>query len=109
MRFLLAVLAEGTELATPGEIAAIDAFNDRLQADGHWVMAAGIEGPTPGGLVDGRGASAVTGAGLRLESGEHLAGFWIVDVPSRAVALALAAAGSKACSRRVEVRAFLGG
>lgn len=109
MRFLLCVLAEGTELATPGEMAAIDAFNETLEAAGRRIMAVGLEAPAAGGLVDARGAGTVVADGLRLTSGEHLAGFWIVDVPDRATALALAAEGSRACDRRVEVRAFLGG
>jgi hypothetical protein len=42
-----------------------------------------------------------------LESKEYLAGFWVMEAPDPDVALALAAAGSKACNRRVEVRPFL--
>jgi hypothetical protein len=30
MKYLVSVITDGTELATPGEMAAIDAFNDRL-------------------------------------------------------------------------------
>ena len=39
-----------------------------------------------------------------LESKEYLAGFWIIEAPDLDVALALAAAGSNACNRKVEVR-----
>ena len=45
--------------------------------------------------------------GLFLESKEYLAGFWIMDAPDLDVALKLAAEGSKACNRKVEVRPLL--
>ena len=35
MHYLVSVIADGTELATPGEMAAINAFTDnRLKAEG---------------------------------------------------------------------------
>jgi hypothetical protein len=36
------VIHDSASLATPAEMAAIDAFNDRLQAEGHWVFAGGL-------------------------------------------------------------------
>ncbi len=39
-----------------------------------------------------------------LESKEYLAGFWIMEAADLDVALKLAAEGSKACNRKVEVR-----
>jgi len=42
-----------------------------------------------------------------LESKEYLAGFWIMEASDLDVALKLAAEGSKACNRKVEVRPFL--
>ena len=108
MRFVLAVLAEGTDLATDEEMAAIDAFNDSLRANGHWVMAAGIEPPSAGTIVDSRGAQPVLIHGDWDDADEHVSGFWIIEAPSREMAVELASAGSKACNRKVEVRAFLG-
>ena len=69
MQYLVSVIGDTPNSATSDEMTDIDAFNDRLQADGHWVFAGGLE------ALD--------------------------------VALKLAAAGSKACNRRVEVRPFL--
>jgi hypothetical protein len=43
MQYLVSVIFEGDGLATPDEMAAIDEFNDRIRADGHWVFAAGLE------------------------------------------------------------------
>ena len=37
MQYFVSVIADGTELTIPGEMAAIDAFNDRLRAQAHWV------------------------------------------------------------------------
>ena len=41
------------------------------------------------------------------ETKEYLAGFWIIEAADLDVAPKLAAEGSKACNRKVEVRPFL--
>ena len=46
MQYFMSVIAAGTELATPGEEDAIDAFNDKLRAGGYWVYANGLAEPT---------------------------------------------------------------
>src|SRR5436309_179252 len=105
MQYLVSVIDDGAGLATPLEQAAIDAFNDRLQADGHWVFAGGLGSPDPATVVDNRGSGeALFSDGPFLESKEYLAGFWIIEAADLDVALKLAAAGSKACNRKVEVR-----
>jgi hypothetical protein len=43
-----------------------------------------------------------------VESKEYLVGFWIMEAADLDVALKLAAEGSKACNRKIEVRPFLG-
>ena len=106
MQYFLSVIAEGTELATPGEEAAIDAFNERLQTQAYWVYANGLAEPGPATVIDGRGKEPVLTDGPFLESKEFLAGFWIIDAPDLDVALKLAAHGSKACNRKVELRPF---
>ena len=106
MQYLASVTADGTELATPGEEAAIDAFNDRLRAEGHWVFAGGLAPPSSATVMDNRGEEAMFTDGPFLESKEYLAGFWIIQAADLDVALKLAAAGSKACNRKVEVRPF---
>lgn len=104
MRYLVSVIADGTELATPGEMAAIDTFNDRLRAQGYWVFAEGLAEPSTATVVDGRGEQPIFSDGPFLESKEFLAGFWVIDAPDLDVALKLAADGSKACNRKVELR-----
>ena len=81
-------------------MAAIDVFNDQLQADGHWVFAGGLASPDTATVVDGRDGEPVFTDGPYLESKEHIAGFWIIDAPDLDVALRLAALGSKSCNRQ---------
>ena len=59
MQYLVSVIADGTELARPGEMAAIDAFNDRLRAQGYWVYANGLADPSTATVIDGRGEEPV--------------------------------------------------
>ena len=106
MQYLVSVIADGTELARPGEMAAIGAFNDRLRAQGYWVFANGLAEPSAATVVDGRGAEPLFTDGPFLESKEFLAGFWIIEAPHLDVALELAAEGSKVCNRKVELRPF---
>jgi len=107
-QYLLSVLADTIDLATAEEMAAIDAFNEQLQAAGHWVFAGGLGSPSTATVVDGRDGEAVFTDGPYLESKEHIAGFWIIEAPHLDVALRLAALGSKNCNRRIELRPFLG-
>ena len=108
MQYLVSVIDDGAGLATPEQDAAIDVFNERLQAEGHWVFAGGLGSPVTATVVDSRGGEAVFTDGPFVESKEYLAGFWIMEAPDLDVALKLAAEGSKACNRKVEVRPFLG-
>ncbi len=107
MQYLVSVIDDKTNSATPAEMAAIDAFNDRLQADGHWVFAGGLASPSTATVIDNRGDEALFTDGPFVESKEYLAGFWIIEAADLDVALKLAAEGSKACNRKVEVRPFL--
>jgi len=106
-QYLMSVLSDSTELASDEEMAAIDVFNDKLQADGQWVFAGGLAGPGTATVIDGRHGDPVFTDGPYAEAKEHIAGFWIVEAPHLDVALRLAAEGSKACNRRVELRPFL--
>jgi hypothetical protein len=107
MQYLFSVIDDGTGLATPTEEADIDTFNEGLKAEGYWVFAGGLGSPDPATVVDNRDGKAVFSDGPFVESKEYLAGFWIIEAPDLDVALKLAADGSKACNRKVEVRPFL--
>lgn len=106
-QYLISVLDDTTGLATAEEQAAIDVFNERLQADGHWVFAGGLASPGTATVIDARDGEPVFTDGPYLESKEYVAGFWIIEAPDLDVALRLAALGSKHCNRRVELRPFL--
>ena len=107
MQYLISVIDDGTGPETATEDAAIDVFNDRLKAEGYCVFAGGLGTTDPATGVDNRGAELVVTDGPFLESNEYLVGFWIVQAPDLDVALELAAEGSKACNRKIEVRPFL--
>ena len=106
MHYLISVIHDQAGLATPDEDAAIDVFNERLQADGNWVFAGGLAAPDTATVIDNRGEEALVTDGPFLESKEYLAGFWIIEALDLDVALKLAADGSKACNRKIEVRPF---
>ena len=106
-QYLISVLNDTDELATAEEDAAIDAFNEQLEAQGHWVFDAGLASPDSATVIDGRDGEPVFTDGPYLESKEFIAGFWIIEAADLDVALRLAAQGSKACNRRVEVRPVL--
>src|ERR1700691_3518835 len=107
MQYLVSVIADTTDLATPDEMAAIDVFNDGLLAEGHWVFAGGLAAPSAATVIDNRDGEAIFTDGPFLESKEHLIGFWVMEAADLDVALKLAAEGSKHCNRKVEVRPFL--
>ena len=107
MQYLVSVITDSVDLADPEEQAAIDVFNDQLQADGQWVFAGGLAVPSAATVIDNRGEEAMITDGPFVESKEYLVGFWIIEAADLDVALRLAAEGSKACNRKVEVRPFL--
>jgi hypothetical protein len=107
MRYLVSVIDDGAGLATPAEMAAIDAFNDRLMTEGHWVFAGGLGTPDTATVIDNRAGEPMFSDGPFVESKEYLIGFWVIEAPDLDVALKLASEGSKACNRKVEVRPFL--
>src|SRR6185503_18352196 len=107
MQYLVSVIHDSASLATDDEMGTIDIFNERLQAEGHWVFAVGLGAPSTATVIDNRGNEAIITDGPFLESKEYLAGFWIIQAADLDVALTLAAEGSKACNRKVEVRPFL--
>ena len=109
MQYFVSVIDHRTSSGTAEEAVAIDEFNDRLRAGGHWVFAGGLAAPSTSTVIDGRGEEPIFTDGPFVESKEHMAGFWVIEAPDLDVALKLATEGSKACNRKVEVRPLLGG
>lgn len=92
---------------TQAEMKNIDAFNQKLQQNNYWVMAAGIGAPATAKLIDNRQAKAVIEGRSNFAGLEFYSGFWIIDVPTNELAAELALEGSGACNRKVELRPFL--
>ena len=117
MQYLVSVIDNADDLATLDEMAAhgnatpdsrtLDAFNDRLVAEGYWVFSGGLTAPSTATVIDNRGDKALFTDGPYVESKEYLGGLWIIEAADLDVALKLAAEGSKACNRKVEVRPIL--
>ena len=101
------VIDDQLEKAGADEMAAIDVFNEKLEAGGHWIMAAGIHDPSHATTFDNRGGAGLIHAGAFAQASEHISGFWVINAESREQAEQLAAEGSKACNRKVELRPFI--
>lgn len=109
MRYMICVIDDETGSGSGDEMAAIDAFNERLQNSGQLIMAEGLASPRASVVVDNRGGAGVVTPGPLHDTETYVSGFWIVEAADRDAALALAADGSRACNRVVELRPFFGG
>lgn len=114
MQFLVNVIDDGqaaavgrTESASEAEAAAVDAFNERLDADGRIVLAVGVSAPSDATVVDARRAEPLVRPGPAVEAAEYVAGFWVLDLPDAETAVRIAAEASRACNRKVELRPLL--
>lgn len=96
--------------STPEEIQpiyeAVERFNQKAMDAGVWVFAGGLTGIESATTVDNTGGETVVTDGPFAESKEWLGGFWVLELPDLDAALTWAAAGSKACAGKVEVRPF---
>lgn len=108
MRFVIFVIDGSANTATGSEMHDIDAFNERLEANGNFIFAAGIGEPSSGTLIDNRLGLGSVESGSLWQGQEHYSGFWLIQADNLEQAKELAAAGSRACNRRVELRPFLG-
>lgn len=110
MQYLLSVIHDRPSSAEVDrdELAAIADFGNQLKAEGHWVYPNGLGSPETATVVDTRDGPALLTDGPFADADAWVTGVWIVGAPDLDVALQLAARGSRACNRRVEVRPFLG-
>lgn len=107
MKFIIFVIDTESATAHQAEMDNIDKFNERLQKNNYWVMAAGISSPITAKLIDNRNNLGKIESGSIDKTPEFYSGFWIIDVPSVDLATELAKEGSNACNRKVELRSFL--
>ena len=108
MRFIVFVIDDKTASGSVEEMAAIDAFNEKLEANGNWIYAAGIGQPSAATMIDNRGGKGELIPGSAFTAENNYSGFWLIQTENAETAAVLAAEGSKACNRKVELRPFLG-
>ena len=111
-RYLLSVYQPSTGERPPPEVLArIEAdlaeVHADLQAKGSWVCAGGLAGPSTATVVRAEDDDVLLTDGPFLESKEFLAGFYVIEAADLDEALEIAAAASRACNRKTEVRPFL--
>jgi hypothetical protein len=107
MKFAIFVIDDESRSGSSKEMAAIDAFNERLHANNHWVMAVGLESPKNALLIDNRSNTNEIQSGSLFDQPDFYSGMWIIEATDLATAKQLAAEGSLACNRKVELRPFL--
>ena len=107
MRYIIFVIDGPGNPANADEMKHIDAFNEKLQSNGHWVMAAGIQQASGATLIDNRNNKNQISTGSLFTTPESYSGFWIIEAESDAQAKELSMEGSLACNRKVELRAYL--
>jgi hypothetical protein len=109
MRYLFAVIANrtGEIQADHDEMETIDSFNEKIEAAGQRIMAAGIATPDQAVVFDFRGTRDSITHGPVVDSDLFMAGFWVIEAENDIVAHALAAEASHACNRPIEVRPLL--
>ena len=108
MRFLIAVIDDRSNSGSPDEMRAIDEFNDGLSANNQLIMACGIADPAESFVIDNRAGAKLETAGPLHELVEFMSGFWLIHADSLEAAREIAARGSKACNRKVELRKLHG-
>lgn len=109
--FLLAVhYVEGEPEPDPEEMQQafedVDVLNQKLQDEGVWVFAGGLQEPDIATVVQERDGEVMLTDGPFAEAKEHIGGFWVIDVADLDVALDWAKQATVACKSPVEVRPF---
>ena len=107
MRFIIFVIDGPNNSASPDEMQKIDAFNEKLQNNGHWITAAGIQPGSQATLIDNRNNKGQVKPGSLFDAPEHYSGFWLIKADSEAQAHELAMEGSYCCNRKVELRPYI--
>ena len=80
---------------------------NEIKAAGAYVFAGGLEEDGPVYSADATSGTVVMTDGPYAETKEQMAGFWVIDVPTREVALQVAAEASKVCIGKVELRPMM--
>jgi hypothetical protein len=111
MRFMMLMIPKGYESAAPGTmpedtkaVAAMMKYNEALQKAGVLVSCDGLHPPSMGARVSFKGGKPSVTDGPFIEAAEVLGGYWIIDVKSKAEALAWASRCPGGDNEVIEVR-----
>jgi hypothetical protein len=111
MRFMLLMIPLGYETAAPGtmpeDMSALDAmtaYNQSLADAGILRTAEGLHPPSMGARVSFKGGAPLVTDGPFAETKEVLGGFWIIEVASRAEAIAWASKCPGSENEIIEIR-----
>jgi hypothetical protein len=109
VRFLFAVIANRNQVVTANsdEMTAIDLFNEEIEATGQKLLAVGLQDPSSAVVFDNRSGEVARVKGPIVDADDFMAGLWVIEAPSEIAAHELAKEASRACNRRIEVRAIL--
>jgi hypothetical protein len=107
MRFIIFVIDGPGNPANSDEMQKIDAFNEKLQNNGHWITAAGIRPGSVATLIDNRENKGEVTPGSLFDAPEYYSGFWIIESETPEIAHELAMEGSLCCNRKVELRPYI--
>lgn len=96
MRFMMLMIPKGYEKALPGAVPsaeAVDAmmkYNESLRKAGVLLALDGLHPLSAGARVEFSGGKHIVTDGPFIETREALGGYWVIDVPSKAEAVAWA-------------------
>ena len=96
MRFMMLMIPKGYEKAAPGtmpDAKAVEAmmkYNTELERAGVLLTLDGLHPPSVGARVSFAGGRPLVTDGPFIETNEVLGGYWMIDVPTKAEAVAWA-------------------
>ena len=110
MRFMMLMIPLGYETAPPdvqldpARVAAMMKYNEALQAAGILITLDGLHPPSTGARVSFATGQPVVTDGPFTESKEVLGGYWMINVPSRQVAIEWASKCPASENEIIEIR-----
>lgn len=110
MRFMMLMIPGGYETAAPDTMPSADAvaammkYNEELHAAGILLSLEGLHPPSSGARVSFKGGKPLVTDGPFAEVKEVLGGYWMIDVPSRADAIAWASRCPASANEVIEIR-----
>jgi hypothetical protein len=110
MRYMMLMIPRGYESAAPGAmpsaeaVAAMMKYNEALKEAGVLITLDGLHPPSMGARVSFEGGKPVVTDGPFAESKEVLGGYWMIDVKSKAEAIAWAKRCPASNNEIIEIR-----